>query len=439
MGNAPSRPHSCERECLETLKFPPRWAKTTPDDQSRPPAAAGNSGGLEMSKKSTVLALTISLAATLSLAATASASWKHHQTAIQENVQIGLTGQARFQGALGAIECQVTARTTFQPGTTGLVETFVAHPTSDTTNCKGSGGLAFCQFHDLTAQGLPWTLHASGETTISVTSGGITSQATGGFCPVKHVLVAAGTITATLNQANTISSGQLSGTLTTQLETTSGVKDSESVTTQGTLSIESPNAATYSTGNPVFYIEGEAEEPIGGEAEAIEAEMQEAAPDGWKLTMSNGEALGPCSFQSAVQVWNDKTGGHASIANTKFTVPCGTSINECQVTAASAQNQPWQSSLFYDLNNNNTPTEFVGTAGNPIKFSYTLNGNGCGGLKGVTVTATAQGSVPAAHTGKGCYQFNKAGTFALSIGGGVTGTLDAVYCRTVAGKPVPAK
>ncbi|HEX5928092.1 MAG TPA: hypothetical protein VFY48_01730 [Solirubrobacterales bacterium] len=203
-----------------------------------------------MFKKMTVLAMAVGVVAALALPASASATWKHHQSAIQSNAQLGLTGQARFQGTLGGIECQVTSRAVFIAGqTTGTAETFVPHPTSDTANCKGLGGLAFCQTHNLTPQAPGWTFHTivvNGVAKIQVTTTTITSQTTGGFCPVKHISLAGGEVTLDPAQDETVSSASLSGTLGAQLQTNDGTIDSESVTVSGTLNVESPNAATYS-------------------------------------------------------------------------------------------------------------------------------------------------------------------------------------------------
>ncbi|HEX5929342.1 MAG TPA: hypothetical protein VFY48_08110 [Solirubrobacterales bacterium] len=223
-----------------------------------------------MLKKMTVLAMAVGVVAALALPASASATWKHGQTAIEKDEQLGLTGNARFQGGLGGVECQVTSKITFQAGqTTGKVESFVPHPTSDTLNCKGLAGLAFCQIHDVTpfsgasllSTQNPWVLHTWAESTggeppvihqkdlIHVTSGNITSTLTGGFCPVKHIMLTGGTVVATPNQPNNVTSVQLSGTLLAHLQTNNhaeGQSHTENVTVSGTLTIEEPKAHTYS-------------------------------------------------------------------------------------------------------------------------------------------------------------------------------------------------
>jgi hypothetical protein len=216
-----------------------------------------------MLKKLTVLAMAIGAVAALVLPATASAVWKHHATNISNDVQLGLTGNVRFQGGLGGIECQVTSRAKFLAGqTTGTAETFVPHPTSDTTNCKGLGGLAFCQIHNLTPQAPNWTFHTSAWQThgqqvqhaaaVVITTTTIHSQATGGFCPVNTISLHAGSVgliptnTNGVVDPNTVVKLDLNGTLQATLTTTNSTVDTEIVETRGTVEIESPNSHTYS-------------------------------------------------------------------------------------------------------------------------------------------------------------------------------------------------
>jgi hypothetical protein len=199
-----------------------------------------------MLKKMTVLAMAVGALAAMVLPASASANWKHHNTNISEAAQIGLTGNVRFQGPIGGVECQITSRAKFNPGTTGVAETFVPHPTSDTTNCKGTGGLSPCQIHGVTPQAPNWVFHTTATSAISLTTTDITSTLTGGFCLVKHINLTGGTVTLTPNATNTISSATESGNLQAHIQTTSGAIDTQGVATSGTLTIESPNANTYS-------------------------------------------------------------------------------------------------------------------------------------------------------------------------------------------------
>lgn len=201
-----------------------------------------------MLKKMTVLAMAVGVVAAMALPASAAAQWKHHSTAIQTNTTIGVTGNARFQGGLGGVECQVTSRVKFVPGTTGVAETFVPDPTDATTNCKGLGGLSPCQIHNLTPQTeANWPVHTNTSVMTVQVNQSITSQATGGiFCLVKHIELTQGSVTFTPNQPSTVSSAQLQGSLPVDIQTNNGTKHQENVTVSGSLSVESPNAATYS-------------------------------------------------------------------------------------------------------------------------------------------------------------------------------------------------
>jgi len=219
-----------------------------------------------MLKKMTVLAMALGALAGFVLPVSASANWLHHQTPIATNQTLGLTGNVRFQGGLGGVECQITSEVDFTANqTTGIATTFKPHPGTETENCKGTGGLAFCQIHNLTPQQPKWQIHTEpwqtttreGQTTvkgaqdakaITVTLGGqtITSQATGGFCPVNHLSLTGATVGFIPNQPSTISSVSLNGILVAHQQTTGGTTHTEDVTVSGTLNIEEPKANTYS-------------------------------------------------------------------------------------------------------------------------------------------------------------------------------------------------
>lgn len=203
--------------------------------------------------------------AAMVLPATASATWKHHTVPIQQDQTRSITGNARFQSQLGGIECQATATGVFFAGqTTGQIKSYGADPVDETTNCKGVGGLAFCQVHNWTATELPWTFHTgkyvhkpktethetttpfvSSEPALTITSGQTHAQYTGAFCPIKASLTTPGFVTVTPNQPNTITSGQLSGTLVQDLQTNSGTVDKVDVQLSGTGTISAPDAHTY--------------------------------------------------------------------------------------------------------------------------------------------------------------------------------------------------
>jgi hypothetical protein len=153
-----------------------------------------------MFRKTMILAMAVGIVAAMALPASAGASWKHNGVATQQNVQLPFTGtNIKFESQTigGGLGCQVTSEVTFEPGTTGKAKSFKAHPTSDTTNCFGTGGLAFCQVHNLQPQtGFQWVIHTAGATTtsITITHGTITSQTTGGFCPFSHLDLTPGTL-----------------------------------------------------------------------------------------------------------------------------------------------------------------------------------------------------------------------------------------------------
>ncbi len=198
-----------------------------------------------MLRKTIVLAMVIGVGGALALPTTAPAFWKHGQTPIQQNVQVGLTGQVRFQGGLGGIECQITSAAQFLAGqTTGNITSFTPHPTNDTTNCKGLGGLAFCQIHNVGPTGFPWVTHWS-LSSIDLTHGQIHLGGTGGFCPVSGITITAGTIAITRTGIIFVQF-HVTGTVVIHLTTSGGAVDTENATAGGTLSVESPNSGTYS-------------------------------------------------------------------------------------------------------------------------------------------------------------------------------------------------
>jgi hypothetical protein len=170
-----------------------------------------------MFRKTMILAMALGVVAAMALPAGAGASWKHGGVAIKENVQLPFTGtNIKFESQTigGGLGCQVTSNVQFKAGqTTGTATSFTAHPTNDTTNCFGTGGLAFCQVHNLQPQtGFQWVIHTAGATTtsITITHGTITSTTTGGFCPVSHVHVAAGTVEGHAD-AHKVSTIQITG------------------------------------------------------------------------------------------------------------------------------------------------------------------------------------------------------------------------------------
>jgi hypothetical protein len=209
-----------------------------------------------MLKKMTVLAMALGVVAAMLVPATASAAWKHHATTIQQNVQIGLTGQIATISEAGGISCQVTIRAKFIANqTTGEAETFAPHPTNATTNCTTSGGLSQCEVEQVQPTNLPWTFHTTGTAanpTIQLTVGDIHMELKkkNFFCLFTHITKTAGTatLTPTPGNGNTVTALTLSGNTQGHLysNTPEPVGQTVGLTFGGTLNIESPNSGTYS-------------------------------------------------------------------------------------------------------------------------------------------------------------------------------------------------
>jgi hypothetical protein len=175
-----------------------------------------------MLKKTMMTAMATAVVAAFAIPAAATASlWKHHNQNLATNAQIDLTGQTKFQGEVGSIECQRTMQITLTAGTgTGNITKF--EPDLDeagstvTSKCKAAGFLAACQVHSAVSEGLPWVIHNETQR-IEITSGKINVGLTGGFCPAQGVTVTAvnaangHTVTATPNQPHTVTSFTLAG------------------------------------------------------------------------------------------------------------------------------------------------------------------------------------------------------------------------------------
>ncbi|HEX5928319.1 MAG TPA: hypothetical protein VFY48_02910 [Solirubrobacterales bacterium] len=215
-------------------------------------------------KRVAILAAALAAVTALAVPTAASATWKHgHVNPIQQNVQIGFTGtNVKFQSGIGGVECQTTSSVQFLAGqTTANIDTFVPHPTDATTNCKGTGGLAFCQIHNVQPTNTPWVLHTIPDTTeVEITSGDIHSTPTGGFCPIEWITV---TPTDTVHkitgksQTHTVSTLELSGEVVVHVQTKgqpnqssphprNGPPDALTTTVSGLLHVEEPNVNTYS-------------------------------------------------------------------------------------------------------------------------------------------------------------------------------------------------
>jgi hypothetical protein len=210
-----------------------------------------------MFKKMTVLAMALGVVVAMALPATAAGTWKHHNTAIQEDVTFGLTGTAGTQTEAGGFYCQITAQAKFFAGQTrGQLETWVAHPTGATTNCAATGGLSQCEVETVQPTNLPWTFHTTGSAenpTIELTVGDMHTELRKKnlFCTFNHYTRTEGTVllTPTPSNGKTVTSLSLSGQSLGHLYTQTSPGGSQTtpvVSFQGELSMESPNISTYS-------------------------------------------------------------------------------------------------------------------------------------------------------------------------------------------------
>lgn len=172
-----------------------------------------------MFRRAGIFAAVVAVAA-LALPATASATWQHHNTQLQQNSLIELTGQFKYQGQVGNIECQVVVPAQLIAGTTtaniSAFDVDIQGSETVTDNCQVGGGLANLGCTDVKAvtdEGLPWVAHATSTQTIAITTGIIQTDLHGGiFCP-KVLQNTGGTLHLTMSTANTWVAGQLSGEL----------------------------------------------------------------------------------------------------------------------------------------------------------------------------------------------------------------------------------
>jgi hypothetical protein len=198
-------------------------------------------------KTITAAALGLLAAACLTPGAMAS-NWKHHNTEIQQNKQITLTGTIKVQSVMmnSSVECQVTSQISLLSGTTTAVVTKFEPDLDEkdstiTQKCKAAGGLAFCQIHAVQPAALPWQAHnLTNEVRIIAQLTHISM--TGGFCPTQTVTITEGTILSTPNQTKTVQTLTLGGCARLDVNKT---EDPCSPVT-GSLTILAPDAGTYS-------------------------------------------------------------------------------------------------------------------------------------------------------------------------------------------------
>jgi hypothetical protein len=169
-----------------------------------------------MLKKIIVLS---ALASALAIPAPAFATWTKDHQAIHSDAVAQITGEAKFEGEVGWVECQTVATLQLLAETTTATlqtEIDVQGLETVTSNCSVGGVLPQVGCTDVkseTLSGLPWTVHAVSTQTLATTTALTTLHLHGGiFCP-KQLLITPGTTHTTTSTSNTWTTGQLSGTL----------------------------------------------------------------------------------------------------------------------------------------------------------------------------------------------------------------------------------
>jgi len=209
-----------------------------------------------MFKKTIVLALA-ALAVLAVSAPAASADWYKHHKIIQQNEQLELTGQTKFQSlVVGTIDCQVHVKLQLLAGqTTSRIEEYALDETTGKTPtelCTTGGPLAQCDVTDLITDATtqaPWTAHLlQNKDTIEVTTGvkqyllehNSSTPNTHHACNVvQQIQLKPGKVHWTIAPGETCTINKV--TKSGQLETSFGAK----VTISGTLSLIP--GATYGT------------------------------------------------------------------------------------------------------------------------------------------------------------------------------------------------
>ena len=177
-------------------------------------------------RKAILLAMAAAIVSMFAIPGLASANWTKHHVALSlgTNAELEITGtDVRLVTGSGGITCIKTiSKVDFEGGTTtGKVTTFEpelhAETPTITSDCQGTGALAQCDVHEVSARNLPWTIHTATADTVTITTGTISFTTTGFFCPHTTGLTP-GTMTMTVaaGQTLTTSTAELSGTLVTE-------------------------------------------------------------------------------------------------------------------------------------------------------------------------------------------------------------------------------
>ena len=173
-------------------------------------------------RKAILLAMAAAIVAMFAVPGSASANWTKHHAALPagQNAELEITGtDIRFTSSSGGVTCSSTiSKVDFEGGTTtGKITSFapeVSKQTTITEDCQGTGILEGCEVHQVTANNLPWTIHTATSDTVTITTGGVTNELSGFFCPTSAVATG-GTVTMTVaaGETTTTSTATLSGTL----------------------------------------------------------------------------------------------------------------------------------------------------------------------------------------------------------------------------------
>jgi hypothetical protein len=178
-----------------------------------------------------------------------SASWKHHQVPLQQNVTLGLTGPVRLTLELGRIECQMTTGIVLRSdlNTQGYVVSFGVDPSGGgtvTSRCKAMDGLSFCQVHELSGTNVEpfgWKFWKASATRLAVEASDIHTSLTGMFCPISTVRITPGVLLLQIESPQTFSQVLIGESVQADVN-----GKSETALLQGELKVEAPNANTYS-------------------------------------------------------------------------------------------------------------------------------------------------------------------------------------------------
>jgi hypothetical protein len=171
-------------------------------------------------KKMTMLVVGAAALVALGVPAGASAQWTDNHATLAANAAFQLTGQWKFQGEVGSVECQVTSAGQLTSGTTtGNLQSFAVDQANGKTvaeNCTIGGGLVIVgctTVSSVTSAGFPWGIHLQSTQTIDITTGTMQNHLNGGmFCP-KTLQLTPGTVVLHMEQQDTWTQGQITGEL----------------------------------------------------------------------------------------------------------------------------------------------------------------------------------------------------------------------------------